>query len=109
MVWCSIWKFLWLADGRIFYSSFSRLLERALLNRKKQSRVLFAFVPLSAVLLSQICLYVMLMYVDDYLHHKFGITSLHHFITFLLILIVLSIRDFFAHKKMPLVTPFTTW
>jgi len=62
-----------------FYFSFSRLLERALLRRKKEGHILFAFVPLMAVLLSQIFLYIMLIYVDDYIHDKFGITSLHRF------------------------------
>jgi hypothetical protein len=92
-----------------FYSSFSRLLERVLLRQKKGGHILFAFVPLIAVLLSQICLYVMLMYVDDYLRDKFGITSLHRFITFLLILIVLAVRGFFLRRNAFLITPFITW
>jgi uncharacterized membrane protein len=91
-----------------FYSSFSRLLERALLRQKKRGHILFTCIPLIAVLLSQICLYVMLMYVDDYLRDKFGITSLHRFITFLLILIVLAVRGFFLRRNKPLITPFIT-
>jgi hypothetical protein len=92
-----------------FYSSFSRLLERALLRRKRERHLLFAFVPLMAVLLSQIFLYIMLIYVDNYLRDKFGVTPLHRFITFLLILIILAARGFSRRKNAPLATPFITW
>jgi hypothetical protein len=92
-----------------FYSSISRLLEHAFLHQKMKYRFLFALVPVIAVLLSQAFLYVMLMYVDVWLHNKFGITSLHRFISFLIILIVIALRGFAKQTSQPNATPFITW
>ena len=82
-----------------FYSSISRLFEAFLL-RKKAKAVKFALVPLVSVLLSQVFLYVMIVYVDVFLEDNFGITPLHRFITFLIILIVVAGRGK-RRKKAP--------
>jgi hypothetical protein len=92
-----------------FYSSISRLTERAFLRQKTQRSFLFALVPLIAVLLSQVFLYVMLMYIDVWLRNTFGITSLHRFITFLIVLLIISVRGFLKQKAQPAATPFITW
>ena len=73
-----------------FYSSISRLLERAFARAKKGQRVLIALVPILSVLLSQVFLYVMLVYVDAFLHRQFGIISMHRCVAFLLILIAVT-------------------
>ena len=70
-----------------FYSSISRIMERAFLHQTKARTLKFALVPLISVLLSQVFLYVMLMYVDVFLRDQFGITALHRFVTFLIALI----------------------
>src|SRR5664279_1690614 len=74
-----------------FYSSVSRLMERAFEHQKKARTVVFSLVPLISVLSSQVLLYVMLMYVDVFLHDQFGVTSLHRFITFLIVLLVITV------------------
>lgn len=74
-----------------FYSSITRLLERAFIHQKKARIIKLALVPLLAVLFSQVLLYTMLVYVDAFLHDKFGITSLHRFVAFLIILIIMTV------------------
>lgn len=91
-----------------FYSSISRLLEKAFV-RKQQNTWLLAIVPVMAVLLSQVLLYVMLVYVDDYLKRSFGITSFHRFITFLIILFVITVAGFKKKRPQTVPTPFLTW
>src|SRR6478735_6185370 len=93
-----------------FYSSISRLLERGFLRKQDQHKFLFAFVPVIAVLASQVLLYIMLKYVDPWLKNTFGITSLHRFITFLIVLLIIAIRGFVKSRKtQPHSTPFITW
>jgi len=92
-----------------FYSSISRLLERTFLRRQDQHKFLFAMVPVMAVLLSQVLLYIMLMHVDLYLKNTFGITSLHRFIAFLIVLLIITIRGFIKRKTQANSTPFITW
>ena len=90
-----------------FYSSASRLLERAALLRKKAQGIKLALVPLPAVLVSQVLLYVMLVYVDKALYDWFGIVSLHRFIAFLIVLIVMAVKGIrkssIAQVEMPAV------
>lgn len=70
-----------------FYSSSYRLLERAFAKRTNGKTIKTALVPLVSVALSQIALYVMLVYVDSFLYNKFGVTSRHRFIAFLIVLL----------------------
>ena len=91
-----------------FYSSISRLLERAF-HGIKENKLLLALVPVIAVLLSQVFLYVMLAHVDVFLKNQFGITSLHRFITFLIILIILTVRGVIKRTAQPSPMPFIAW
>lgn len=91
-----------------FYSSISRLMERAF-HRQKENKLLPALAPVIAVLLSQVFLYIMLAYIDVFLKEQFGITSLHRFITFLIVLMVLTVRGFMKRTVQPSATPFITW
>lgn len=70
-----------------FYSSISRLLERAFDKQQKARTAKAVFTPLIAVILSQVLLYAMLAHVDGYFYQWFGITSKHRFIAFLVVLI----------------------
>ena len=66
-------------------------MERAFLHQTKARTIKFALVPLISVLLSQVFLFAMLKYIDVFLHDRFGITSLHRFITFLIVLVVITV------------------
>ena len=92
-----------------FYSAFSRLFEKAFLKKKNATAVIISTVPLLAVLLSQLCLYVMLVYVDKVLHDQFGITSLHRFVTFLFILILMVIQGFRKRRPKEGTRPSISW
>jgi len=92
-----------------FYASFSRLLERALLNRKLAPGAEAALSPLLAVLLSQICLYVMLVHVGPFLHDQFGITSLHRFVVFIVILAGITAWGLRRKKAIRADMPFLAW
>ena len=93
-----------------FYSTSSRLLERAF-GVRPQSTWKAAAVPLLAVMLSQVALYMMLVYVDRFLYTYFGITSLHRFLTFLAVLLILVAARYYRIKGVkgahPL--PAVTW
>ncbi len=91
-----------------FYSSISRLLDRAFLKEKRVHMVKLAFVPLMSVLLSQVFLYVMLVYVNEFLYDTFGITRLHLFIGFLIVLVVITVRGL-RKKKAQQHVPIITW
>ncbi len=92
-----------------FYSSISRIIERIFLRQRKAGTVKFALVPVISVLLSQGLLYVMLMYVDVFLHNQFGITSLHRFVTFLIVLIVLTGWGMRRYKAIDMRLPAISW
>jgi Carotenoid biosynthesis protein len=91
-----------------FYSSVSRSFE-AFLYRKKAIAVKFALVPLVSVILSQLFLYVMIVYVDVFLKDNFGITPLHRFITFLIILIMVAGWGIRRRKLPQSSLPVVTW
>ena len=91
-----------------FYSSVSRLFEEFLL-RKKARAVKFALVPLVSVILSQVFLYVMIVYVDVFLEDNFGITPLHRFITFLIVLIIVAAWGKRRRKAAQAALPVITW
>ena len=71
-----------------FYSSSSRLLENGFGLQHASKIWKAAAVPLLAVILSQVALYAMLVYIDRFLYNYFGITSLHRFLGFLLLLLM---------------------
>lgn len=75
-----------------FYSSASRIFERIFLKQKKAIKIKLVAVPILSVLLSQVFLYFMLVYVDHFLSTQFGITALHRFIAFMVLLIGVTIR-----------------
>ena len=93
-----------------FYSSSSRLLERAL-GVSPQSAWKAAVVPLLAVVLSQVALYVMLVYVDQFLYTYFGVTSLHRFLGFLVVLLILVAARYYRIKGVQAAYPLpaVTW
>jgi uncharacterized membrane protein len=74
-----------------FYSSIGRIMERTFGHQVKARTLKFALVPIISVLLSQVFLFAMLKYIDVFLHDRFGITSLHRFITFLIVLVVITV------------------
>jgi hypothetical protein len=91
-----------------FYSSLSRLFERFLL-RKKLTPAKVALVPFVSVLLSQVCLYVMIVYVDVLLERNFGIKPVHRFITFLIVLIIIAAVGMQTRKAPQPGLPVVTW
>ena len=94
-----------------FYSSFSRLLERSFSKNEKWATGKTILTPVLSILLSQVALYVMLVYVDKFLASAFGITSKHRFISFLLILIVMVIVGMRKRKKVQPMSalPIVSW
>ncbi len=94
-----------------FYSAFSRLLERTFRVQSGRKIVLKLVVPLLAVLLSQVALFVMLMYVDKFLLDQFGITALMRFVAFLAILFVLVVSGWGSRKGSGFTgpVPLVTW
>jgi uncharacterized membrane protein len=92
-----------------FYSSISRLMERVFGHQKKARTLKFALVPLISVLSSQVFLYVMLMYVDVFLHDRFGITSLQRFITFLIVLVIITVWGTRKRKAAGMSQPVISW
>ena len=72
-----------------FYSSFSRLLERAWKVEQKERTFRAAVIPLISVILSQMALYAMLMYVDEFLYNYLGVTPLLRFTIFLAALLLM--------------------
>lgn len=92
-----------------FYSSTSRILERVFLKQKRAKNVKLAVVPLLSVLLSQVFLYIMLVYVDKFLHDQFGITSLHRFITFLIVLMIITLSGLRRRKPSEGAMPVISW
>jgi uncharacterized membrane protein len=92
-----------------FYSSISRIMERAFLHQMKARTLKFAVVPLISVLLSQVFLFTMLKYIDVFLHDQFGITSLHRFITFLIALIGITVWGIRRRKAGDASLPVISW
>lgn len=92
-----------------FYSSASRIFEKIFLKQKKVRALKLAFVPLLSVLLSQMFLYVMLVYVDHFLSMQFGVTALQRFIVFLIILITMALRGLRKIKPTGEAQPLIAW
>ncbi|MBE7169763.1 MAG: carotenoid biosynthesis protein [Williamsia sp.] len=93
-----------------FYSSFSRLLERAFGVWPQQTAWKAAAAPLLAVILSQAALYVMLVYVDQFLYTYLGITSLHRFVAFMVVLLLLVAARYYRIKGVQtLQLPAVSW
>lgn len=92
-----------------FYSSISRLLERTFDRQKKGLTIKLAFTPLISVLLSQVLLYVMLVYVDAFLKDQFGITSLHRFVGFLIVLVAVCAWGIRKIKPVRSELPMIAW
>jgi uncharacterized membrane protein len=92
-----------------FYSSTSRIFERLFLQQEKVRTLKLAFVPLLSVLLSQVLLYVMLVYVDHFLSVQFGITALQRFLAFLIILIIIAINGMRKMRPAQTAQPVVAW
>ena len=92
-----------------FYSSISRIMERAFLHQRRAQTLKFALVPVISVLLSQVFLFAMLKYIDVFLHDRFGITSLHRFITFLVVLVIITVWGMRRRGGAAASTPAITW
>ncbi len=92
-----------------FYSSFSRVVERLFARQQKGVSFLPVLAPLMSVLLSQAALYVMLVYIDDYLKIKFGITSLHRFAAFTILLSIMAATGWRKRKPSNLTMPVISW
>lgn len=92
-----------------FYSSISRLLERAFSQQKRGLAIKLAFTPLLSVLLSQVFLYIMLVYVDAFLKDQFGISSMHRFVSFLIILVAITVWGMRKAKPVRVQLPMISW
>ena len=92
-----------------FYSSFSRLLERGFLRQSRGTRIKSALTPLLAVLLAQVCLYLMLLHIGPFLKDEFGITSLHRFVVFMIVLIAVTAWGLFRRRRVGRDMPLIAW
>ena len=92
-----------------FYSSFSRLLEKAFALQRSGKIFQTILVPLVSVILSQVVLYVMLVYVDKFLYEYFGITPMQRFVAFLLVLLVMVAAGWSKRTASFTSVPLVTW
>jgi hypothetical protein len=92
-----------------FYSSFSRLLERSFLKRASLRGLKAALVPLLAVLLSQVCLYITLIHIDKFLLDRFGLHSIHRLIVFGVFLILLAVKGLRNRPQASTPMPIISW
>ena len=91
-----------------FYSSISRLLERGLTKNKKGSTVKLALIPLASVVLSQVALYVTLVYIGNFLRSH-GVTDGYRLIAFLGMLILIVAIGWRRRRPISFTWPFITW
>lgn len=88
-----------------FYSSFSRLLEKAKAAKYRSWKIA---TPLLAILASQVALYIALFPLSDWLK-RFGVTSAHRLVTLLIIFSVMAVwgwrrRQRVKWENLPVVT-----
>ncbi len=92
-----------------FYSSFTRLLLLWSGRKHKKNARLLALVPVASVILSQVLLYVTLVYIDTFLHDRFGITAQHRFITAVFLLFFAVAYGWKRRTAAISAMPFITW
>jgi len=92
-----------------FYSSASRLFQKWFSIKNRNSAILPALSPLLAIIVSQILLYVMLVYVNGFLKQQFGITSRHRFVFALFVLSLMLINGLRKRKIQFAPLPYITW
>ncbi len=92
-----------------FYSSINRLLEKQFSKGGAMHTLVQAGIPLLSVLLSQIFLYVTLVYINGFLKEQFGITSMHRFAFSLIILSVVLAAGLKTRKPLIYKPPYITW
>lgn len=92
-----------------FYSSINRVLEKRFLKSSGASPVKQSLIPLMSVLISQVFLYVTLVYIDGFLKEQFGVTSRHRFIFSLIALSITLTYGLMNRKPSPYRPPYITW
>ena len=92
-----------------FYSSSSRLLKKTLLGNTRGKQAKQILVPILSILISQVFLYVTLVYIDNFLKQQFGITALHRFSVSLIILSFVLLYGLNKRRKGISFQPAVTW
>jgi uncharacterized membrane protein len=92
-----------------FYASASRLFQKWFASGSRNAAVFSALAPLLAIIVSQILLYVTLVYINGFLKQQFGITSRHRFISALIMLSVLLIGGLRKSKIQFVPLPYISW
>lgn len=82
-----------------FYSSVTRLFQKMFVQNDKVNDYKQILPPLLSVIISQVLLYVTLVYIDDYLKVKFGITAQHRFVASLILLSLTVIYGLIKRRK----------
>lgn len=92
-----------------FYSSSSRLLKKLFSSNNPRSQVKQIMIPFLSILISQVFLYVTLVYIDNFLKQQFGITAMHRFTTSLVILSLVLLYGLNKRKRGVSFQPALTW
>jgi len=92
-----------------FYSSSNRLLEKWWSGGSQLSRLRQGLIPLLSVVLSQIFLYITLVYIDGFLKDQFGVTSRHRFIFSLIAISIALAYGLRTRKPLLYLPPYHTW
>jgi uncharacterized membrane protein len=90
------------------YSYFSRLFEKHL--QKGKQFIVKTMIPIGAIAVSEIILFSFFKFINNILLEKFGITSLHRFLVYLILLIIIIILGWTKRKQYsPARLPFAAW
>lgn len=92
-----------------FYSSINRLLEKAWAKGKPLNNARAVGIPFLSVVLSQIFLYVTLVYINGFLKENFGVISKHRFVCSLIVLSLVLFLGLKNRKPLLYRPPFITW
>jgi len=92
-----------------FYSSTSRLFQNLLSRNGNKSQIRPILIPFLSVILSQVFLYVTLVYIDSFLKSQFGITARDRFVFSLIALSVTVIYNLTKRKQRLSSQPVITW
>lgn len=99
--------FAWLLVA-FFYSSFSRLMERFVDTQQRNTPVMAALVPVTAIVLSEAALFVIIVCIDKYLD-RYRIGALYRCIAFSAVLLVMIGRGWKKKNAAASPLPAVTW
>lgn len=92
-----------------FYSSINRILEKRLAQNGTLSHWKQVIIPLLAVVISQVFLYLTLVYINGFLKEQLGVTSRHRFIFALIALSLALAQGLRNRQPLRYQPPFHTW